>query len=100
MIQTISEEKFLSYNPPRPPNIVTITEIGWWADDAENICGVLSMDKTDRDWQFAVLGRDTNGNFRGIVGEHSFASLDGAKSRLLEVMVRIEESGETVFPNR
>jgi hypothetical protein len=75
-----------------------VNEYGWYATNEENLSAVLFLDRTDKDYGFAVLGRDTAGTHRWIDGEHSFATKGEAQERLMAMMSKYEQSGKMVFP--
>jgi hypothetical protein len=98
-IKTLSKAQFDAFNPARGPMIGAIaTEKAWFADDAGNVIGTVLLDRTDNDWNYVILGRDERGAFRWIQGDSSFETRDRAEQKLIEAMAKIEESGETVFP--
>ncbi len=75
-----------------------LEELEWYADDAENVTGVLLRDRADNDFGFVILGRDED-SLRGAIDiEHSFATVKAARDRLQERMTEREASGQTVFP--
>jgi hypothetical protein len=79
-----------------PPFLVS--EYGWYATDGEHLSAVLFLDRTDKDYGFAVLGRDEDGIHRWIDGEHSFTTKGQAQDRLIAMLTKYQESGQTVFP--
>jgi 3',5'-cyclic AMP phosphodiesterase CpdA len=48
--------------------------------------------------ELVILGRDERGAFRWIEGDSSFEAEAVAKQKLTAAMHRIDQSGETVFP--
>ena len=96
-IKEISQHESLRLRgADQPPFIVS--EYGWYVTEGEHLSGVLFLDKTDKDYGFAVLGRDEDGIHRWIDGEHSFTTKSEAHDRLMAMLTKYEESGKTVFP--
>ncbi len=59
--------------------------------------GAIILDKSDKDWNYVVLGPDEQGRFRWIEGNTCFKDRDLALKELLGAMNRIAASGEEVF---
>lgn len=98
-IESILKNEFEGFKPARNPALTIIAdEKEWFADKNRVILGVLLLDRTDRDWTYAVLGRDEAGVFRWIDGQSSIKTRDKARNQLLATMLRIYESGQSVFP--
>jgi hypothetical protein len=98
-IEEISRHEFDAFSPARSAMVMTIAEeVSWHADTARNIIGAMFLEKTDKDWGFVILGRDPKGEFRAIKVGASIATKKGAKAQLLMEIGKVEESGETVFP--
>lgn len=70
----------------------------YYADEAENVLGVLVLDVTDRDWNWVVLGRDERGAFRAIDVEVSIGPREEALQSLFIKLMSHAETGQTVFP--
>jgi hypothetical protein len=58
--------------------------------------GVLLLDKSDRDYSFAVLGPDPKGAKRWIGGGDSVKSIDDARSRLTALLQRTASGGKRI----
>lgn len=98
-IESIMKAEFVSFSPAKNPAVDQIaTEMAWFADTEKNIIGTILFDKGDKDWNYVVLGRDEQREFRWIAGDSSFATQDKAEDELTTAMSKIEESGETIFP--
>ncbi len=96
-IKEISQGKSLALRQEEGPPFI-IEECEWYITEGGHISGVVFLDRTDKDYGFAVLGPDESGKHRWIAGESSFQSRTEAVSRLGPMMVEYEESGQTVFP--
>lgn len=77
---------------------ITGIEYEYYADEAENVLGVLILDATDRDWNLVVLGRDERSAFRAIDVEVSIGLRQEALQRLFKKIISHADSGQTVFP--
>jgi len=75
-----------------------VKEKEWFTDDHGRVLGVLLLDRFDEDWAYAILGRDQFGTFRWVEGQHSIATPEEARDQLLVAMLRVYDSGQTVFP--
>jgi hypothetical protein len=48
-------------------------QIGWFANEAESLLGTIALTKVGRSWNFAVLRRNTPGNFKVCdIGQNFF----------------------------
>jgi hypothetical protein len=74
----------------------TVVEKEFFANTDETLIGVLFMDRTDRDYAWAVLGRDAKGRFRWIDGNASLTRTE-ARHGLFAAIKRHTDSGKTVF---
>ncbi len=74
-----------------------VNEYGWYVTDGGHLSAVLFLDKTDKDYGFAILGADPNGAHRWIDGEHSFPTKGEAETRLIAMIAKYEESGQEVW---
>ena len=98
-IKTIAEADFNQFNPGRSSQAkLLIEEHEWCADDAGDVIGTLTLDKTDKDWGFVILGSDERGQFRAIDLATSIESRDTARVRLLYAMGELEKTGQKIFP--
>ena len=98
-IQSVSRSQFDAYGPVRASNIDDILdETEWFADDDGIVIGVIALDKADKDWLIAVLGRDDRGDFRAIDVESCIENADAARSQLIAMMEKALASGEKLFP--
>ncbi len=98
-IKTITKQQFDAFGPARSPMVTSIaTEKLWFSDDDANIIGTVMLDHSDKDWNYVILGRDENGDFRWIEGDSSFPSQEDGERELKAAMSKIEAAGDTVFP--
>ena len=98
-IQAVSRTEFDKFEPVRSPTAeVYFEEVEWFADDKGIVIGVITLDRSDKDWAVAVLGRDEHGRFRAIDNEVSIENLDDARDLLTAQMNQALAKGETVFP--
>lgn len=80
-----------------PPAHRMVEEQEFVSNTDETLIGVLLMDRTDRDFAWAVLGRDAKGRFRWIDGNVSLTRTE-ARHGLYAAIKRYTDSGKTVFP--
>lgn len=74
-----------------------VEEQEFFSNTDETLIGVLFIDRTDRDFAWAVLGRDAKGRFRWIDGIASLTRTE-ARHGLFAAIKRHTDSGKTVFP--
>lgn len=94
-IAEITQRKSLALRRESIPPFI-VTEYGWYMN-GKHLSAVLFLDKTDKDWGFAILGADPKGAHRWIDGEHSFKTKSKAVQRLFAMLTKYEKSGETVW---
>ena len=70
----------------------------WYADENENVLGVVILDRTDEDWLYVVLGRDELARFRAIDQEINFRTDVEARIAAHKKMDEYSLAGETIFP--
>jgi hypothetical protein len=98
-VESILESEFEAFGPARHPVLrLFADEKEWYADRRKAILGVLLLDKTDRDWTYAILGKDKAGTFRWIDGQVNIKEREDARDQLIKAMVEVHDSGQTVFP--
>ncbi len=99
VIKTVSRAHFdaLTYSK-LPFAALCVEEQEWYSDEPETILGIVTLDLTDNDWGWLILGRDEKGLFRAVHLDVSIASREEARARLHEKMREVAASGETVFP--
>lgn len=72
-------------------------ELEFFSNTSETLIGVLIKDRSDRDYGYAVLGRDTKSRFRGIDVSVSMTKTE-ARHALLASLKKFTESMHKVFP--
>jgi hypothetical protein len=65
-------------------------EVEWFADVAEAIIGTIGIGGTKMGWNYAILKRDANGNFRVSEKRGNFFTRHTARVMLLRRMVGAE----------
>lgn len=80
--KTISQARFdaLAFSR-RPATKLIVEEKEWYADQDENVLGVVTWDKPDHDWGYVVLGRDERSLFRAIEVDVSLPDLETARGK-------------------
>lgn len=74
-----------------------VIEKEWWSDRRHILLGVVFLDRTDDDWNFAILGRDQNREFRAIRTAVSIKTREIARMRLLTLMDNMIKTGQRIF---
>ncbi len=98
-IRRLLKKDFDELAPARPPALASIAiEKGWVADGGKTILGVLLYDRTDKDWNYVVLGRDQQGVFRWIGGTSSISTPMEGRQQLLVKINEILDTGQKIFP--
>ncbi len=98
-VEAVQRTEFDSFQPARAPMIEHIIhEKEWYVDRTENILGIVTFDVADKDWGYAILGRDERGQFRGIDTEISLQTQGEARELLIAQMIKKHDSGQIVFP--
>lgn len=99
MITEISKRRFDAYCYSRAPFIrFILDEVAWYASNDTRILGVISLDLTDQDYGFVILGRDKRNVFRAIsLPKKFYSSIGGATKALKAQMQIIYESGEKIW---
>jgi hypothetical protein len=97
-VREITKAEFDQFNPQRHPMIGTvIQEKSWFADEGGLVIGTVTLDSTDQDWGYVVLGPDEGGLFRGIDLAVSLESREVATTSLRACIRKHAESGNTIF---
>lgn len=98
MVRQITPSEFESYPHGRQSAAFIVSdEREWYVDGREVALGIVFRDKVDDDWGYAILGKDPNGKYRWIEGEHSIQRIEDARANLLIKMREIEASSQTVW---
>ena len=82
----------------RPTIKLYAEEREWYADQDENVLGVVLFDKIDLDWGYVVLGRDELARFSAINQDVSLHAAEQAREALHKKMLEYSLAGEKVFP--
>lgn len=98
-IKSISQARFDALCFSRRPGTKFIgEEREWYADENENVLGAVTLDKTDQDWLYVVLGRDEVARFRAIDQEINYQTNAEARIAAHRKMEEYSLAGETIFP--
>jgi hypothetical protein len=65
-------------------------EVEWFADVAETVIGNIGFDAKNKGWNYAMLERDTLGDFRVSEKRRNFPTRHTARVTLLRRMVGAE----------
>jgi hypothetical protein len=82
----------------RPTTKFFVDEKEWYADQDENVLGVVTWDKLDHDWGYVVLGRDERSLFCAIEVDVSLPDLEMARRNLHLRLSFYSVTGEKIFP--
>lgn len=100
-VERILKEKFNSYNHYKSPLASLFgIERSWFADDENNLIGIVLEDRIDKDWAFVVLALHEDGLYRAISVNSSLESMEIAEDKLLEninVVGRAGKAQEELF---
>ena len=95
----ISKARFVALTFSKSPAAdFLIEEREWYADQNDNVLGVLTWDKQDHDWGYVILGRDERALFRAIDQDVSRPDADTARKDLHLKLSHYSITGEKVFP--
>ncbi len=99
-MKEISKIKFDAYAAyTRSPEASRISdEIRWYADENEEILGVVLHDLVDNDFAYIVLGRDLCGRFRAIRWDASLETSEIAYKQLQDVFSQLLKDDKRIFP--
>jgi hypothetical protein len=98
-IVRITVQEFERYGAARHPAMLAyVQELEFYAALDGWYLGVLLMDRSDRDYSFAVLGPDPKGAKRWIGGGDSVKSIDEARRTLHALLERIASKGKNIHP--
>jgi len=97
--KAISKARFEALTFSKLPSVeLFVEEREWYADQDENVLGVLVWDKHDHDWGYVVLGRDERALFRAIDQGVSHPNADTARRELHLKLSYYAITGDKVFP--
>lgn len=99
MIKPISRARFEALCFMRRPTAKLYSEEReWYADQDENILGIVALEKIDSDWAYVVLGRNELARFAAIDQDVNLSTADEAREALHKKMLQYSAAGKTVFP--
>jgi len=99
MIKVINEEKYLDRKMfIHPMADIFSKRIGWYESESGNVIGTIVLDKSDRDYQCIVSGRDQVGEWRCIDLVTSIEKIEDATQQMFELMEKYIQTGKSVFP--
>lgn len=73
-------------------------ELEWWSSGDETLIATLSLDLTDNDYSWIILGRDETGVFRGIDLSVSNPTIEEARRGLHASLESIAATHQQEFP--
>ena len=89
MVKAISADEFESFDHSATPQRFTLAEeVEWFKTDTESAIAVLFRDRTDNDYGFSILIKDSKGQYQFENVEHSIESQAEARKQLLDVLER------------
>lgn len=95
----VSKARFEALTFSKLPTVeLFVEEKEWYADQDENVLGVLVWDKHDHDWGYVVLGRDERAVFRAIEQDVSRPDEGTARKELHLKLSYYAVTGDKVFP--
>lgn len=92
-LQSISQEKFDSYNVTKYPTGVAKEEY-WYSDDEANILGIILRDNFDKDWGYVILALDETKEYSVSDVEASIETDEEAINTLTSKMREISKTGK------
>src|ERR1017187_10941883 len=75
---------------PQIPRPTYGEQVEWFADVAETIIGTIGFDRMKKGWNYAILERNTMGEFRVSERQRNFPTRHTARVTLLRRMVGAE----------
>jgi hypothetical protein len=94
IINSISKQAFHQLlSPSTTPEIAAGEQVEWFADRTEIIIGTVSVCGRSQCWTYAILRRDTMGDFRVFNCRERFWTPHAARVKLLREMVGAEARG-------
>lgn len=98
-VTRITVQEFERHGAARHPAMLSfVQELEFYAALDGWYLGVLLIDRSDRDYSFAVLGPDPKGAKRWIGGGDSVKSIDEAREKLRALLERISSKGKNIHP--
>jgi hypothetical protein len=92
-IQRLTQEQFDALNPVRHPLLTLAgTEKAWFVEDETKLLGTIVLDRSDKDWNFVVLGLMADGDYQCIDTGVSFRSQAEAEENLMAAMMSAQNA--------
>ena len=89
-------EKFTTDKKPEADFL--FNEKQWFTDPNSNVIGTVAMDRYDRDWNYVVFGKRSDGTYRSIdFGSKFYITRQEATADLVAKMESIYLSGQALF---
>jgi hypothetical protein len=90
IINSIGREAFHQLLLNTVPEMAVGEEVEWFTDVAETIMGTIGLGGMNVGWNYAILERDTQGDFRVSEKQRTFPTRHTARIALLRRMVGAE----------
>lgn len=91
IINSIGREAFHQLFPANTvPEMAVGEEVEWFADVAETVIGMIGLGGMNVGWNYAILTRDTRGDFRVSERQRNFPTRHTTRVALLRRMVGAE----------
>jgi hypothetical protein len=84
-VRRISRLEYQSHNLARGPSMAPVTEKSWFSNE-KGLIGTVFLDHSDKDWNFAVLGPDSEGAYRWVTGGGGMDTEEEAEKALMAEM--------------
>ena len=98
-MRKITKRQFDAFCYSREPLIrIIANEVAWYEAFDRKILATIVFDKTDNDFGFVVLARDTQRMFRCIDMSTSFQSADEAQESLRVCLDKYKNDGKELYP--
>jgi len=91
--QRIDRDEFYKHNFINYGNSAA-KEIEWYKNDNINTISLISIDNSDKDYSYMILGLEQNGEYKPIEFSVSIESLDEARNQLYIVEKTLEDLGQ------
>ena len=90
LVRPIAKRRFdaLAGYARLPSTVLFFQEAGWFATEDERLLGLVTWDRTDRDYGWIALGRDRQGRLRAVDQDMSLPSFGEAEAKLASALRR------------
>jgi hypothetical protein len=75
-----------------------IREIEWWTIQDESLIATITIDRYDKDYGFAVLGRDETGVFRAVRSLCNYETIEEARDTMRQAIDELSKDGTQEYP--